>query len=421
MGIKISPTKDYFLRDNKRFFYLADTVWSAFTNADFKEWEEYLNYRRQQGFNTLQINILPQWDRSGSDIQISPFELTADGRMNFTRPDEKYFERAEKMVEMAYEKGFTPALVVLWCNYVKGTWGSKINPEGIIPFESVKGYVSYVAERFKRFDPIFIASGDTNFETDDAIAYYKLALDTLKEIAPDCLTTMHLGGGLWELPEVFVDSPSLDFYMFQSGHSIENQNLSYKLAQEFYKKRVKRPIINGEPCYEGHGYGNRYGRYSAFDVRKAVWQSLLSGAKAGVSYGAHGVWSWHKKGKKFKSGAFSSMPYEWQTALRFPGAWDTAFARWLFEQYDLFDIEPANDILLNETPEIRVSKSDKKIIIYSPFNVDIGLKLDISSYEWNAIELQTRKVFNPEVDIFIDHSIIKMNEFNSDVIFIGEK
>ncbi len=140
-----------------------------------------------------------------------------------------------------------------------------------------------------------------------------------------------------------------------------------------------------------------------------------------MSYGAHGVWSWHKKGKKFKSGAFSSMPYEWQTALRFPGAWDTAFARWLFEQYDLFDIEPANDILLNETPEIRVSKSDKKIIIYSPFNVDIGLKLDISSYEWNAIELQTRKVFNPEVDIFIDHSIIKMNEFNSDVIFIGKK
>jgi len=115
------------------------------------------------------------------------------------------------------------------------------------------------------------------------------------------------------------------------------------------------------------------------------------------------------------------MPYEWQTALRFPGAWDTAFARWLFEQYDLFDIEPANDILLNETPEIRVSKSDEKIIIYSPFNVDIGLKSDISTYEWRAIELQTRKVFKPEINIFIDHSIIKMSEFNSDVIFIGEK
>lgn len=46
------------------FFYLADTVWSAFTNIDLTDWAYYLKVRKEQGFNVLQINILPQWDRS---------------------------------------------------------------------------------------------------------------------------------------------------------------------------------------------------------------------------------------------------------------------------------------------------------------------------------------------------------------------
>ena len=62
--VVVSKTQDYFLRNGKPFFYLADTVWSSLTNTSFEEWEEYLTYRKIQGFNALQIDILPQWDRS---------------------------------------------------------------------------------------------------------------------------------------------------------------------------------------------------------------------------------------------------------------------------------------------------------------------------------------------------------------------
>lgn len=138
--IKISYTKDHFLKNGRKFFYLADTVWSAFTNASFEEWEEYLDYRRTQGFNALQINILPQHDRSEPVFQVGlPFELGSNGKMDFTKPNEQYFLRVEKMLETACEKGFTPALVVLWCNYVKGTWGSRIDPDEIIPLELMGG------------------------------------------------------------------------------------------------------------------------------------------------------------------------------------------------------------------------------------------------------------------------------------------
>ncbi|MCX8171876.1 MAG: hypothetical protein N3E47_07985 [Candidatus Bathyarchaeota archaeon] len=54
-----------------------------------------------------------------------------------------------------------------------------------------------------------------------------------------------------------------------------------------------------------------------------IWQRFLSDAKAGAAHGA----------------------YEWNTALRFPGAFDAAFAKWIFEKYDVFGIKPANEKL----------------------------------------------------------------------------
>ncbi|MEM4180394.1 MAG: DUF4038 domain-containing protein [Nitrososphaerota archaeon] len=419
--ISVSDTRDYFLMDGERFFYLADTWWSGFTNPTLSECRYYLDYRRMQGFNALQINIFPQHDRSESANYVEPFEASPDGGWNFHRRNEEYFDRAERIVEMMVERGFTPALVVLWCNYVKGTWGSKISPKRIIPLEYLEEYVSYVAERFGKYEPIFIVSGDTNFEEESSITYYKTALDIIKRMCPSSLTTMHLMGGLWEVPDVFVKSPNLDFYMYQSGHAGEHQSLSYELAEKFYKMPVKRPIVNGEPCYEGHSHGGRYGRFGRFDVRKAIWQSLLSGAKAGTAYGAHGVWSWHERGRVFWGERFSGTPYDWRAALRFPGAFDASFAKWVFERYDLFDIEPANEKLLNQTPEIRVSEGRDKIVVYVPFGCDVRLRMDGVSCRWEGVELESRRVFKPAARLEGDCTVLEMPGFNSDVLFIGFK
>ena len=83
--VTVSEDKSTFCRDKKPFFYLADTIWSAFTNITEDEWIYYLKRRKEQGFNVLQINTMPQWDRCISDIGLYPF-ATADGhRFDFTR------------------------------------------------------------------------------------------------------------------------------------------------------------------------------------------------------------------------------------------------------------------------------------------------------------------------------------------------
>ena len=47
--VTVSEDKSTFCRDKKPFFYLADTIWSAFTNITEDEWIYYLKRRKEQG------------------------------------------------------------------------------------------------------------------------------------------------------------------------------------------------------------------------------------------------------------------------------------------------------------------------------------------------------------------------------------
>jgi hypothetical protein len=422
-NLTVSKTKDHFENDGKKFFYLADTVWSAFTNISAEEWEEYLEYRSCQGFNVLQISILPiMKDASESELNILPFNVNSRGLFEYGCINEEYFERAGKMLERAAAKGFIPALVVLWLDYVPDTWGSNREPEAVMPLDLVKPYTEYIISKFSKYNPIYIISGDTDFQSDKTQEHYLMALKTVKEMQPGALTTMHLCGSYSYLPEAIEQSSWLDFYIYQSSHGFDNQDQSYKLAKNFMEKPIKRPVLNSEPCYEGHGHGGKYGRFNEFDVRKAVWQSLLSGEKAGVAYGAHGIWSWHKRHLAFNNGEFSGTPFDWRSALRLNGAWDVAFAKWVYEANEMFDLQPA-DIIMNETREIRASASKDfaKIAIYVPYSTDVKVNCSLSSYKLKLINMTDRYVVNAKVMIEDGVSIIKMHEFNSDVLIIAEK
>ena len=239
--VTVSEDKSTFCRDKKPFFYLADTIWSAFTNITGDEWIYYLKRRKEQGFNVLQINTMPQWDRCISDIGLYPF-ATADGhRFDFTKLNEAYYEHAVRMCEQAKEEGFQLALVVLWLNYVPGTWGSKVMDCNVMPKEFVKTYTEKIVHVFNRFEPIYIVSGDTDFDTPEAVSYYRDALDVLCEKSPHTLKTMHIKRGYDFLPEEFLEK--LDFYMFQSGHNREGQDMAYVLPENFRKKYPKKPLI----------------------------------------------------------------------------------------------------------------------------------------------------------------------------------
>lgn len=115
MKLTVADDRRCLQRDGKPFFWLADTLWSAFTNMTDEELESYLILRRQQGFNVLQINILPQWDRCWTPAPCMPWPCKADGMFDYSAPmNQDYFDHAAHMCEKITAYGFTPALVVLW-------------------------------------------------------------------------------------------------------------------------------------------------------------------------------------------------------------------------------------------------------------------------------------------------------------------
>ncbi|MCR5526642.1 MAG: DUF4038 domain-containing protein [Lachnospiraceae bacterium] len=419
--LSINSNKSGFLEDGKTFFWLADTIWSAFTNVREDEWSFYLKKRRQQGFNVLQIDALPQWDRCRSDIGIYPFETKDGVNFDFSKINEEYFEHAAKYCRIAAENGFHPAVVVLWSNFVPGTWASKIYPAGIMPKEFIRPYVERLCKALEGVEPIFIISGDTDFDTEETIEYYDEALKVVEEMAPDKLKGMHIKRGYDVIPDRFVDR--IDFYLYQSGHNVNGQDMAWKLAETFRTKYPKKPVINGEPCYEQMGFSrNIYGRFDERDCRNAAWTSILAGASAGITYGAHGIWNWMKpdmpKNPVLGEGFDSALPiYE---ALNFPGAWDFGMLKEELEKLDAGEITPAQELIDKDTDRIRAGKTQKgDILIYVPNTTKLKLRTALpDTSRVKAYDLAERRTAHLSFEVSGNETTIEMPVFTKDMLYV---
>ena len=418
--IRISSDGSGFEADGKPFFYFADTAWSAFTNLGMDEWIEYLDHRASQGFNHLQINILPQWDRSASGPAAEPFEAGADGSRDFSRPNPAYFDRAERMVAAAAERGLRPALVLLWCDFVPGTWAAERALSRTMPFGAVAPYVEYAARRFAPYAPVYLASGDTDYP-ESAVDHYAEALRAVKRADPDGLTCLHSQPGA-DVPDRLSAMDELDFYMYQSGHTMEEQFRTWDWAKRFSAKARRRPAVNGEPCYDGHKYGMKQGRFSGIDIRRAFFQSVLCGAKAGFAYGAHGVWGFHRAGDPFPSTEFSGTPYPWRTALRFEGAWDASYCVRLFEDFGLRSLLPVADDASGVEPWFLAVDPDRsRFALYLPSAAPAEIPLDASAYECRLHQLGPRRIGVPRFVPTAGGSRLSMPDAEGDVLVLGRK
>jgi hypothetical protein len=420
--IQIDSNKMVFTENGRPFFYLADTAWMAFSNMNIEEWEEYTDFRKAQGFTAVQISILPILnDTSKDNNTMMPYGIENTGKMDFSTRNEVYFEKAERMVEIMVKKDLVPALAVLWNNYVPTAWAAERTGNiSLMPESYLPEYASYVAKKFDRFRPMYLISGDTGFDSEIVTRYYFILLEEMKKRCPDALMTMHIKPKV-EIPGVICGSKSLDFYMFQSGHRFEGLDNPFKLAEQFNAYSVKRPVVNGEPCYEGHSYGNEFPRFTKAEVRRAVWQSLLSGAKAGTAYGAHGIWMFQHKGMTFNNVSFSGVPFLWRDALQFEGAWDVSYAKWIFETYRLFDLEP-NQSLVSAPEQVRAAAAAgfSRIAVYIPYQRPVAIHHDLSGYRVSLHLLDKRWVMVPHLLIDNGKTILPMSGYNTDVLLIAE-
>ena len=441
MKISCSGSQSNFEKEGAPFFLLGDTCWSAFTHPSMEEWQDYLTYRQRQGFNALQINILPQRHACLPRKWRHPFEVNEDGSYNFRQIQPEYFERAKRMLEVMREKHITPMLVLLWGNYVPGTWQQKTDSgrtsvlerpfSMVMPFEDMRRYVSYAVKCFKEFEPIWIISGDTNLDRPEPVSYYMEALRIAKQEAPECLTSLHLYP-LAFIPEELLKMPELDFYMFQPGHDADKQLLNRELARKFSCLSVCRPAMNSEANYECNSFFNGgFGRFEKKQVRFAFWQSVLNGACAGFTYGAAGIWLWQRDGDPCsletplfpgEGSRWFDQAHDWRTDLSLPGGWDVSFGRWLIETFHAWGMKPLDGAVSPAQEQIAVAKNETGLLmIYTPCPTRLTLQMDVSSYRLQWVDLETRQITQAICSQKGKEAYLELPICNEDCLLIGQK
>lgn len=397
--VTLDPTTPRFLVDGEPRFLLADTVWSAFHRPTPQEWRSYLRLRRRQGFNALNISVL----------SIAHDRSSTDGDLGTDWP------HARAMCEEAIAHGLVPILIVLWCNYVPGTWGAALTPDLVLTAEETDAHVDRVVDTFADLGVIFSASGDENFSDPRSVERYGRVLRRLRERAPDNLLTLH--------PAPFVTQPEtltdlIDFAAYQAGH--DDEWATQPAVGAAALTELGKPVVSMEPCYEGHGYGKGAGRHTAADVRLASWVSVLAGSGAGLGYGAHGVWSWHRQGEPFTGEHFSGTPFPADVALRFDGAWDMGLLRRLVERHGLHDLRLRPELLIDDRSGAYVATQEnpRRVALYLPHPFAVTLDADLSGWQVESWNLGARNPDHPVLRFEDGRTVVEQPEFLSDSLYV---
>jgi hypothetical protein len=362
--------------DGTPFFWLGDTVWSAPAKATPEEWHAYLTKRRSQGFSVVQTNSLPQWDASKPQRRL-PF----GEHWGLDSPRPAYFQRLDEMMAETVEHGLVPALVVLWFNYVPDTnldWDDqdRIARHPMSEAQAAR-YGRYLAARYGAYGATWLVSGDSDF-TEESLAVYRAAGERLREGTTHPLSTLHIPGSQ-RIPEWVAEEPWYDFQMYQSGHHYgDMQRNAFRTAEYTRDVDPDRPVLNGEPCYEGWAYFEEPEvGISREDVRRAAWWSVLGGANAGITYGAPGLWHWFRFGEGLVRPEMP-VPYELEEMVELPGADDYARMKSFLERFAFGALEPDQSLLGDHDETVRAARlpADDAVLVYTPTARALAVDLD---------------------------------------------
>ena len=314
--------------EGKPFFLLGDTAWELFHRLTREETQLYLKNRADKGFNTILAVALAEYE---FDKPNAAGELPLESN-DPTKPREAYFAHIDWVIDQAATLGLYTALLPTWGDKWNQKWGK--GPEIFTP-ENAAIYGEWLARRYKDKPIIWVLGGDRPVENDTHRAIIRaMAAGLKKGDGGRHLITYHPKGGA-NSSEYWPDEPWLDFHMFQSGHG-KRAAANYDMNAKNLALRALKPTLDGEPCYEDHPVRSMMKDkkptvwFDDYDVRRAAWWSVLSGA-CGHVYGTHSIWQFHDLTKR-KQQTDARTP--WQQAMDLPGATQMGVMRKFIEGLD---------------------------------------------------------------------------------------
>lgn len=324
--LKVSDNKRFLVTESGRpFFWLADTGWMLFGKLDREEVDKYFENRAAQQFSVVMGMLLP-WLPGETNVYGEPAFENGD----YTKPNKKYWQHVDYIVEQSAAKGLYLCLVPAWAlNYVEPKKGTT-DTTNRLDAKSAYAYGKFIADRYhNNTNLIWMLGGDirpTRYAVYDALA--KGIIDGNGSDPDMALLTYHPPSRQPSSVGFCNDRPWLDFNLVQSGHDV--WRLNYESIAANYALKPPKPTADGEPCYENHPIRHDFanGVFKDYHLRMRAYWSLFAGA-FGFTYGGNGVWQMDKKGKEPFLKTHANL--SWDEALTLPGAEQMRHVRALME------------------------------------------------------------------------------------------
>ncbi|MCX8036984.1 MAG: glycoside hydrolase family 140 protein [Candidatus Sumerlaeia bacterium] len=314
----------------KPFLLHGDTAWSLIVQLTKEETEEYLENRRQKGFNAILVNLIeyfyadnPPKNKYGD----GPFKTSGD----FSKPNESYFAHADRVIRRAGEKGIlvivNPCYTGFGASKTDG-WVEEIVANGPA---KCRNYGRYVGNRYKDYtNIIWQAGGDQMIKPGSPLEQNWLEiLQGIREYAPNHFWTAH-----WNRFSIACDQPAFEPYM-----DIVNAyggNRTYIQTLRAYNRPNPKPTFFNEAYYEDTQLVTGAG--APHLLRAQAYWAILSGA-AGHLFGSDHIWAFGAR----TYGKPNAPRYDWRAGMESRGACEMMHVKSLFERRAWYDLVPDQD------------------------------------------------------------------------------
>ena len=389
--IKVSDDGHFLSQpDGAPFFWLGDTALLLIKYLNREEADRYLRDRAQKGFTVIQAVLIGfhggQKNRDGEEPLIDN---------DPARPNPRYFEHVDWIVDRAAHYGLRMALLSAWGDEVTGGYGIAESWPLLFTPATAETYGRWLATRYRQKGIIWVLGGDTNplwpktlgfnqfgdrdqTQIANAIIDYRAVYDAMaKGIAEgdggDPFITYHptsisfFGTAEPRTSLYLGDRKWLDMNMLQTGHFAEpvyrvmpqmvaaGVNFgrlgthNYEPITAEYHAQPTRPVIDGENHWEdlpvNQTRGNPY--WQPTDSRKGAYRAVFAGA-AGHNYGNENVANFYDPALR------SPKEMEWRPwweAIQSPAASQMQYLKKLMLSRPYFTRTPDPSLIIGECGE----------------------------------------------------------------------
>lgn len=291
---KVSGNKRFLTYgDGSPFLWMGDTAWGAPRAALPSEWESYIDKRKAQHFNVIQVHTGGGWSGLSKDPSgNAPFLGTG----STLRWNPAYWQRVDEMVEYANTQGMlvffaavrqpgVPENDVTEVRRFARSLASRLNGNFVV-YSPVADDVSStmadeVGDELSASTSMQLVTAHPRFKWDPAVEFHDKQYTDFAGLQ---------SGAGWQ-HDPYLNEPGKPF----SASLASRQAIEWPLALS--QRAPKKPVLALELPYDGKALqqGSDPARYSppypARLVRSTAYLSMLSGA-AGATYGCSDVWSW---------------------------------------------------------------------------------------------------------------------------------